>query len=88
MGHSKSLPARFSANGIESEDFQARGVGGSTAAAPDVERLHQSEARQTGGEMGGAIGADVIRTAREREMEGGRGVGGRVRESHATTCLG
>jgi hypothetical protein len=39
---------------------------GEGSAAPDVERLHRREARQTGGERGGAAGADAVRTARER----------------------
>jgi hypothetical protein len=46
------------------------GWGGRGSVAPDVERLHRREAHQTGGERGGAAGADAIRTAGEQEREG------------------
>jgi hypothetical protein len=41
-------------------------------AAPEFQRLHRREARQTSGEGGGAVGADAIRTAGERERRGRR----------------
>jgi hypothetical protein len=43
------------------------GAGKMASKAPDIERLHGREARQTGGERGGAVGADVIPAAGERE---------------------
>jgi hypothetical protein len=56
---------------------------GEGSAAPDVERLHRREARQTGGERGGAVRTDAVRTAGERERgsikvrgSNGPGVGG------------
>ena len=48
-------------------------------AAPDVERLHRREARQTGGERGGAVGADAVPTAgeqREQKSQGKERAGG------------
>jgi hypothetical protein len=42
------------------------------SAAPDVQRLHPRQASQTGGEGGGSVGANVIRTAKERERGGRR----------------
>jgi hypothetical protein len=39
------------------------------SAAPDVERLHRREARQTGEERGDAVGADAVRTAREQREQ-------------------
>jgi hypothetical protein len=43
---------------------------GRGSAAPDVERLHRREARQTGREGSGAVGTYVISTAGEREQMG------------------
>jgi hypothetical protein len=37
--------------------------------APDVERMHRREARQTSGERGGAVGADAVRTVGERREQ-------------------
>jgi hypothetical protein len=42
------------------------------SAAPDPERLHRREARQTGGERGGAVGADAVRAAGEQREKGQR----------------
>jgi hypothetical protein len=43
--------------------------GGWGSVAPDVERLNRREARQTGGERGGAVGADAVRTAGEQREQ-------------------
>jgi hypothetical protein len=42
-----------------------REAGMERGAAPDVQRMHRCEGRQTGGEGGGADRTDAIRTARE-----------------------
>jgi hypothetical protein len=63
----------------EGEARRERRETGRGSAAPHVQLLHRREARQTGGEGGGAVGADAIPTAGERDRrstmeEAGRGV--------------